>query len=273
MTPRLALALLVALGTLAFVGLGASSDRRAARAGVWSDGAWLSMASPGPLSEAHAFLTANCFACHAPIGASDAGNCIACHADNETLLQRQPTTFHAAVDRCVDCHVEHRGRGRRPTEMQHEALTATALRLLDAADDGTHAGIEELRRHVMQTSAERPVGLVGSSGPSVVTPEEGLLRCASCHGNQDRHVGYFGGRCEECHSTASWTIVGFQHPSPRSRECEQCHRAAPSHYMEHFSMVSMRVARRTEARVEQCYLCHQTTSWNDIVGVGRYKHH
>jgi len=272
-TRRLTLALLVALGTLAFVGLRASSDRREAPAGVWSDGAWLSMASPGPLSEAHAFLTANCVACHAPIGASDAANCIACHADNETLLQRQPTAFHAAVDRCADCHVEHGGRGRRPTEMRHEVLTAVALRLLDAADDGTRSPIEELRWRVVQTIAERRGVQVDSSASLGVTPPEAVLLCTSCHGNQDRHVGYFGVRCEQCHSTASWTIVGFQHPSPRSRECEQCHRAPPSHYMEHFSMVSMRAARQTEARVEQCYLCHQTTAWNDIVGVGRYKHH
>ncbi len=26
-------------------------------------------------------------------------------------------------------------------------------------------------------------------------------------------------------------------------------------------------------RVDQCYRCHQTTSWNDIKGVGFYKHH
>ena len=272
MTRRLALALLVAFGILAFVGLRAYSDRREAPSGVWSDGAWLSMASPGLLSEAHAFLTANCVACHAPIGASDAANCIACHADNETLLQRQPTAFHAAIDRCGDCHVEHRGRGLRPIEMQHDALTAAAWRLLNTFGDGYHPS-EEMGRHLMQTGAERPDGQVRSSGPSVVAPGEAALRCASCHGNQDRHVGYFGVRCEECHSTASWTIAGFQHPSPRSHECEQCHRAPPSHFMEHFSMVSMRAARRTEARVEQCYLCHQTTSWNDIVGIGRYKHH
>jgi hypothetical protein len=33
------------------------------------------------------------------------------------------------------------------------------------------------------------------------------------------------------------------------------------------------VARKPHAKVEQCYLCHQTTAWNDIKGVGWYKHH
>jgi NAD-dependent SIR2 family protein deacetylase len=27
------------------------------------------------------------------------------------------------------------------------------------------------------------------------------------------------------------------------------------------------------AQVNQCYRCHQTTSWNDILGVGYYKIH
>jgi hypothetical protein len=43
--------------------------------------------------------------------------------------------------------------------------------------------------------------------------------------------------------------------------------------MGHFHMVSAKVARRPHARVNQCHLCHQTTSWNDIKGVGWYKHH
>ncbi|MBI3736827.1 hypothetical protein HY256_09975 [Candidatus Sumerlaeota bacterium] len=53
----------------------------------------------------------------------------------------------------------------------------------------------------------------------------------------------------------------------------QCHQAPPSHYMMHFEMVSMKVAGQEHAEVSQCYLCHQTTAWNDIRGVGWYKHH
>jgi len=76
------------------------------------------------------------------------------------------------------------------------------------------------------------------------------------------------------------TIAGFQHPSSRSTSCAQCREAPPSHYMEHFDMVS-RVPRQEgaqgtdrlgSARPNQCYRCHQPTSWNDILGVS-YKHH
>ncbi len=43
--------------------------------------------------------------------------------------------------------------------------------------------------------------------------------------------------------------------------------------MGHFEMVSMAIAGQEHARVQQCYLCHQTDAWNDIKGVGWYKHH
>lgn len=47
----------------------------------------------------------------------------------------------------------------------------------------------------------------------------------------------------------------------------------PGHYMEHFAMVSQRVARRERTPVRECFECHRTSAWNDIRGVGFYKHH
>ncbi|MGD9689721.1 MAG: hypothetical protein AB7V47_08265 [Phycisphaerales bacterium] len=43
--------------------------------------------------------------------------------------------------------------------------------------------------------------------------------------------------------------------------------------MEHFHMVSKKVAGIEHTEVSQCFLCHKTNSWNDIKGVGWYKHH
>ena len=64
-----------------------------------------------------------------------------------------------------------------------------------------------------------------------------------------------------------------RHPSPLSTDCNQCHQAPPSHSMMHFKMVSMKIAGVEHADVSQCFLCHQTNAWNDIKGVGWYKHH
>lgn len=99
------------------------------------------------------------------------------------------------------------------------------------------------------------------------------LDCVSCHATKDPHRERLGTDCANCHALEQWSVPAFQHPSPRSTACASCHLEPPSHRMGHFRMVSQRVAKQPRATVEQCYACHQTTSWNDIVGVGWYKHH
>jgi hypothetical protein len=104
----------------------------------------------------------------------------------------------------------------------------------------------------------------------------------TCHQTKDRHLGLFGTDCASCHATSKWTVAEFRHPSATSQSCAQCHQAPPSHYMMHFEMVSKKIARQEDSQVagccgpvqvNECYRCHQTTSWNDIKGVGWYKHH
>lgn len=201
--------------------------------------AFTRLVTPGPLSASHAFVEASCESCHAPHRGVAASRCIACHADNAALLARQPTVFHATIGDCRGCHVEHFGRDRQPTAMQHDVLNAVASRQAGQAERATRSALD----------------------------------CASCHGTKDRHVGMLGRDCGACHELTQWTIAAFRHPSPRSTDCAQCHQPPPSHYMGHFHMVSRMIAGQVHAQVDQCHLCHQTTAWNDIKGVGWYKHH
>ena len=231
----------------------------------WRANAWQRLASPGPLSDAHAHLEGDCAACHAAGRGPEAAKCAACHASNEHLLGRQPTAFHGDVGTCRECHAEHQGRGHRPTAMDHEALARVGVRQLDrATGDEERQARNRLRAWIDRPKAPPHPG---------ITRLEASLDCAACHGTKDRHLGMFGTDCAECHRTDKWTVPGYRHPSARSTDCAECHKAPPSHLMGHFQMVSAKVAKKPHARVEQCYLCHQTTSWNDIKGVGWYKHH
>ena len=242
------------------------------RSGVLSKPAWQRMALPGELSKPHAFLGHNCAACHTSAKGVEAADCIACHANNEALLQRQPTAFHANVGSCRECHREHRGIDTRPTDMDHLALAEIGLRHLktDHSPDGEN---ERVRNDLLAWIGRHQPAGHGSECHSSLSPQEAVLNCASCHSTKDRHRGLFGTDCARCHGTTKWTIPEFRHPSPRNTECAQCLQPPPSHTMMHFQMVSAKVARQPAARVDQCFLCHQTTSWNDIKGVGYYRHH
>jgi len=231
---------------------------------------WQRLTEPGRLSSAHAHLENNCAACHTSVTGVETAKCIVCHANDESILQRQPTSFHASVSSCTECHLEHRGPGERPTNMDHSALVRIGLRQLTADDS------PDTESRLTSASLKdwlRGAPLENSLPHAHITSEELVLNCATCHLNDDRHFTLFGNDCAQCHATDRWTIPEFQHPSPSSTDCSQCHQAPPSHYMMHFNMISAKVAGKPHAKVHQCQQCHQTTSWNDILGAGWYKHH
>ncbi len=226
---------------------------------------WQRMAAPGELSKSHAFLENNCAACHTSVKGVEAKNCIVCHADNKSILQRQASAFHADIAACAACHLEHQGRVPRTTKMDHVALAQIGLRQAQNAPAANHQELDALLTWMTKFTSV-------SNAPQLA-PEEALLNCATCHQTKDRHRGLFGNDCAKCHDTTKWTLPDFRHPPPTSLECAQCHQAPPSHYMMHFKMISMSIAHMEKAEVNQCFLCHQTTAWNDIKGVGYYKHH
>lgn len=223
---------------------------------------WRRQASPGALSTSHAELEDDCSDCHTSISGVEPAKCIVCHANETALLQRQATAFHSSVGACATCHGEHRGRHPSPILMDHDALAGIGLSILAGAEPGSEN--RELYRHLFHVLP----------GPGIRgRAPDSLLDCRTCHASKDRHWGLFGKDCAECHATKEWGIARFRHPPPSSLDCAQCHQAPPSHYMEHFRMISMKVAGQEHGRVEQCYLCHQTTAWNDIRSVGLVKHH
>ena len=228
---------------------------------------WQRQVSPGPLSPAHASLEGKCAACHTPVQSADDIKCIGCHVNNTALLQRQPTSFHANIGECSECHLEHQGVSPKPLPMNHTALAEIGLNVI------RHNPGNPSHSRLLAWVRQHETGTETAPTHPEVTSAEAALDCAACHSTKDKHQGYFGGDCASCHRTTAWTIPEFRHPSPRSVECVQCHQPPPSHLMMHFTMVSRSVAKRPDARVDQCFLCHQTTSWNDITGIGWYKHH
>lgn len=231
------------------------------RSGSASVPGWTSLFQPGPLSAKHAFLGDKCETCHTPTRGVEATACITCHSTAAHSLAKESTAFHTSIQDCRGCHVEHQG-APRPTKMDHAAL----LRI------GSHLAVGSVGHPRVSQQMINDLGTFLGTPVSRNAEKNGLV-CTSCHSNQDPHRELFGRDCASCHDTATWRIASFLHPSPASKDCAQCHQAPPSHYMMHFRTVSMTVAGQERAQVNQCYLCHKTNSFNDIKGVGWYKHH
>lgn len=240
---------------------------------------WTAAVNPGQLSKAHDFLGTKCEACHTPTRGVEAASCLTCHATAAPELLTKPSTaFHANVGTCAGCHVEHQGRDRRPINMDHSVLSiAGHSRLAEAVGGfprdrpkGAQHEFEKLKAFLGQSGAD----LAGNLTRRPLHAEAlATLDCIGCHTNQDRHRTLFGRECQSCHNVDAWKIAAFQHPSPRSQDCAQCHQAPPSHYMMHFEMMDKAISGQANARVDQCYSCHQTDSWNNIRGAGFVKHH
>lgn len=232
---------------------------------------WEKTVSPGKLSQAHAFLENDCMACHNPIKGVQRQNCVVCHASDADILKRQPTSFHADISTCLGCHSEHIGRSGAITKMDHAYLSDVGMKMLSkhqGTDDEkfiTHSYIMEF----VKKDKKRDSIFVHPE----VSNKESLLSCSSCHSNDDRHFQLFGKNCVQCHRTDMWNVAEFRHPSQKSRDCVQCHQAPPSHYKMHFNMMSQKIPNRFDAKVQECFKCHQTTHWTDIKNVGKFKHH
>ena len=240
--------------------------------GLLSATAWQRMASPGALSQAHAFLEHDCAACHTSVKGATATKCIACHANETALLQRQPTSFHGNVGSCQECHLEHQGLHHHPIAMDHSALAEIGFHqlALSNSDDGVNRLVG--RQLLDWIAKHKPAD--NEAGHNIsIAPNAAVLDCAHCHATIDPHRELFGNDCAQCHGVTNWMISEFRHPSASSTNCMHCHLAPASHYMMHFKMISAKVARQPSADVTECFKCHQTTSWNDIKGVGWYKHH
>ncbi len=168
---------------------------------------WTSMVDPGPLSPAHASFRADCESCHTPHKGVEPVKCIACHSGTD-FGTKASTRFHANAKQCATCHVEHDG-GASLARMDHLALLDPKLWR------GRLPG-------------------VGSLPAKARSGDPNALSCTSCHAARDRHQGLFGKDCKSCHNLTDWKIAAFRHPSVNSRQCAECHKAPPSHFMMHF---------------------------------------
>jgi hypothetical protein len=138
------------------------------------------MVAPGPLIPAHAAITRNCFACHAPFGGASAARCMDCHklvqigrrtVSGAPMASRaRAVGFHQSLIQpdCMACHSDH-----------------SEPRLVKAAKPHfAHALLRPDRRN----------------------------QCDSCHSApQTAFHAQAGRNCAACHTQDGWKPATFDH--------------------------------------------------------------
>jgi len=200
------------------------------------------MVSPGALVPAHAEITTDCFACHAPLRGAVTERCVACHALPDIGLRTskgavlpKPTvkaSFHQQLieQNCMACHSDHTG----PKLTQHSKKPFS---------------------HALLRPATRE-------------------RCASCHTppknnlHRDMTVG-----CGQCHASEAWKPATFDHAKlfvldqDHNASCVTCHTGNDfSRYTcygchEH-TLANVRRKHQEEGiqNFENCAECHRSAS-------------
>jgi hypothetical protein len=221
---------------------------------------WQSFVSPGALALKHKQLEMFCRACHTPFAGVTDANCLVCHPKMERLLNQAATAFHAHVENCKACHREHKGRLARINEMDHNRYAAIGLKLVKADLEIQNNGPPEEIHYFMQRIEQ-------------TQPPEKALNCVTCHGKEDPHYGYFGDECYACHITLTWSLPDYIHPGESSRDCAQCHKAPPGHWMLKFRKMKMLQEHQKKAPIADCHVCHTTKFWDDIKGMAMHVLH
>ena len=238
--------------------------------------------SPGPLSRAHSSLSGptNCVACH-KLGALKTYKCLECHTEIASRIS-SGKGFHARVVQrdsgsqgCASCHSEHNGenfaliRWDPSLERFDHAKTGWPLQ-------GKHAAVSCQQCHTAahMAQSERAAIRMKDLNRSFL----GLsATCVSCH--EDPHKGRFGKRCEQCHGTSDWKVVGkFDHSKARfpltgahvQVTCAKCHTPGADGNPR---WTGLKFAHCVDCHADPhqgkfapriCESCHTTASWKAV---------
>lgn len=244
------------------------------------------MVSPGPLRQAHADLTTDCFACHSLFRGASPERCMACHALQDigvrttsgiALDEGQRVAFHQELTtaRCMDCHVEHRSgtSGGLDPRFSH-ALLAEATR---SRCEGCHRA-PDTRVHASAVlpcaECHTTAGWLPASFDHQRLGQAGMERCGSCHAPPANGLHRdVGDACGTCHRTTAWKPATFDHARFFALEGEHDAPCATCHVNDRYGEYTCygchehtpaRVAREHDEEgirnIEDCVRCHRSGS-------------
>ncbi len=158
--------------------------------------------------------------------------CRACHGNDVKKKKLKRT--------CVACHAKddlHKGRNGRKCESCHND------------ERWSNSTFDHAKTRFRLTGRHRKLVCVAchKGNPS---DERNRRKCNACHAADDIHKGHAGPACDDCHGTAEWRRVKFDHDRDtdfvlrgkhKKQACGACHTAPP----------------KQQSLATGCYDCHR----------------
>jgi hypothetical protein len=196
--------------------------------------------SPGELSRAHQSLEGgleSCTKCHVAGEQLSQERCLDCHVELRGRVA-EGRGFHGrmpAADRqCWSCHHEHQGRDEQLVDWGKGGQRGFDHGRTGFALEGKHRAVDCAKCHDPRRVADPAVRAVVEKQPRRKTFLGQPQACASCH--FDEHRGQLGTDCKRCHTEAAWKPArGFDHArtefpltGKHARvDCAKCHKPEP----------------------------------------------
>ena len=202
------------------------------------------MVSPGALVPAHAELTTDCFACHAPLRGAAPDRCIRCHALADigmrttkgvaVAIASAKASFHQELveQNCMACHSDHAGpkltqRSRKP--FSHALLRLTIRDRCETCHAPPKNDIHR-SQSVGCAQCHKTGGWKPASFDHATLTKADLSRCETCHEPPtDTLHRQMKGNCAQCHSPQGWKPATFEHDKlfrldgDHNASCVTCH--------------------------------------------------
>jgi hypothetical protein len=206
------------------------------------------MVAPGALMPAHAALTNDCFACHAPLRGVTAERCASCHVAAEIGLRNTKgaplakplpkAAFHRDLIEkdCAACHTDHEGpkltltHGSRKPFSHALLLVATRERCESCHAAPKTALHRDLDPALACSQCHRTEAWKPAAFKHELLAKAVLDRCETCHKPPtDTLHRQISGNCAQCHTPTKWTPATFDHAKyfvldgDHNTTCVTCH--------------------------------------------------
>jgi Class III cytochrome C family len=199
------------------------------------------MIGPGPLTPAHANLSTDCFACHAPLRGATSERCVSCHVISDIGLRTTrgapvasagaKVAFHQKLSTqdCMSCHTGHQGSAlalATSKSFSHELLLPAARAKCATChtptDTTIHRGMSANCGQCHSQQAWKPATFDHDKLFSLDGDHN--VACATCHpGNDTRRFTCYG--CHE-HQPDGIRAKHLDEGISNFENCVQCHRSA-----------------------------------------------